>query len=191
MEEAVTRNLAHKQQNAVNPEDAANSAAQAVAQAAMIERMRKVQAKGRVVLEIAPDDGEVKDLPDLVLDDGDRFIVPPKPSTVGVMGMVYNENAFIYRPGKSVGDYLGLAGGPTRDADASRMYVLRADGSVLSAQNSGFIFNDFSRGKLMPGDAVVVPEMLDKFSFAKELKDWSQIFYQFALGVAGLKVLRM
>ena len=191
MEEAVNRSLASKQQNAVTPEDAANSKAQAAAQAALIERMRKVQAKGRVVLEIPADDAQVKDLPDLVLDDGDRFTVPAKPSTVGVMGMVYNENAFIYRPGKSVSDYLGLAGGPTRDADESRMYVLRADGSVLSAQNSSSIFNNFSRGRLMPGDAVVVPEMLDKFSFTKELKDWSQIFYQFALGVAGLKVLRM
>jgi polysaccharide export outer membrane protein len=42
----------------------------------------------------------------------------------------------------------------------------------------------------MPGDTVVVPENLDRFRFTKELKDWSQIFYQFALGVAGLKLLR-
>ena len=42
----------------------------------------------------------------------------------------------------------------------------------------------------MPGDTVVVPENLDRFRLSKELKDWSKIFYQFALGVAGLKVLR-
>jgi hypothetical protein len=35
-----------------------------------------------------------------------------------------------------------------------------------------------------------VPETLDRFRLTKELKDWSQIFYQFALGVAGLKVLK-
>jgi hypothetical protein len=42
----------------------------------------------------------------------------------------------------------------------------------------------------MPGDAVVVPESFERFNFTRELKDWTQILYQLALGVAGLKVLR-
>lgn len=191
MEEAVRRNLSNKASTALTPEDVASSKAQEAAQIELVTRMRKTRASGRVVLEIPPENAQMKDLPDLVLDDGDRFMVPAKPSVVSVMGMVYNENAFMYRPGRSVGDYLGQAGGPTRDADESRMYVLRADGAVLSAQSSSSLFNTFSGGKLMPGDTVVVPEMLDKFSFTKELKDWAQIFYQFALGVAGIKVLRM
>ncbi|MES1982926.1 MAG: SLBB domain-containing protein [Pseudomonadota bacterium] len=189
MEDAVNRNLSSKQGNAINKEDADTSKVQAAAQTELIERMRKVQAKGRIVLEIAPDNTQVKDLPDLALDDGDRFVVPARPSIVQVLGLVYNENAFLYRPSNNVNGYLALAGGPTRDADEARIYLLRADGSVLSAQNSSSIFNSFYRTKLMPGDAVVVPEMLDKYNFTKELKDWSQIFYQFALGVAGLKVL--
>ena len=191
MEEAVRRNASNKASTALNPEDVASSKAQEAAQIELIARMRKARASGRVVLEIPPENAQMKDLPDLVLDDGDRFVVPAKPAVVSVMGMVYNENAFMYRPGKSVGDYVGQAGGPTRDADESRMYVLRADGAVLSAQSSSSIFNTFSGGTLMPGDAIIVPEMLDKFSFTKELKDWAQIFYQFALGVAGIKVLRM
>lgn len=192
MEEAVNRNLVSKEQAALSKDEVESSENQAAAQAALIARMRKTQATGRVVLEIpSAESAQMKDLPDMVLDDGDRLVVPTKPSVVNVMGMVYNENAFIYRPGKSVGEYIDQAGGPTRDADESRMYVLRADGSVVSAQSSNSIFSAFSGGMLMPGDAVVVPEMLDKFSFTKELRDWSQIFYQFALGVAGLKVLRM
>lgn len=192
MEEAVKRNLVNKDQAALTKDEAESNRIQAESQAALIERLRKTQATGRVVLEIPPvESAQMKDLPDLVLSDGDRFMVPVKPSVVSVMGMVYNENAFIYRFGKSVGDYINQAGGPTRDADESRMYVLRADGSVVSAQNSSSVFNAFSGGMLMPGDAVIVPEMLDKFALTKELRDWSQIFYQFALGVAGLKVLRM
>jgi hypothetical protein len=35
-----------------------------------------------------------------------------------------------------------------------------------------------------------VPEKLKYISWTRELRDWSQIFYQFALGVAGLKVLK-
>lgn len=188
----ISRNLASKEQAALSKDDVESNKAQAAVQAALVARMRKTQAIGRVVLEIpSAEISQVKDLPDMVLDDGDRLMVPTKPSVVSVMGMVYNENSFIFHPGKSVGDYIDQAGGPTRDADESRMYVLRADGSVVSAQNSNSIFNAFSGGMLMPGDAVIVPEMLDKFALTKELRDWSQIFYQFALGVAGLKVLRM
>lgn len=192
MEEAVQRNLANKAQAALNPEDVASSKALATAQAALVERMRKTRATGRVVLEIPADNsGQIKELPDLVLQDGDHFVVPAKPAVVNVMGMVYNENAFIYRPGKRVGDYLDQAGGPTRDADTARIYLLRADGSVVSAQNFGAIFNSFSEQLLAPGDAIIVPEMLDRFVLTRELKDWAQIFYQFALGVAGIKILSM
>lgn len=190
MEEAVQRNLSSKTQEALTPEEIESSKAQASAQEMLVERMRKAQATGRIVLEIPPDNrGEIDDLPDLALEDGDTFRVPAKPSVVSVMGMVYNENAFIYRPGKRVGDYIEQAGGPTRDADESRMYVLRADGSVMSAQNSNAIFNSFSGAIIMPGDTVIVPEMLDKFSLTKEVKDWAQIFYQFALGVGAIKLL--
>ena len=42
----------------------------------------------------------------------------------------------------------------------------------------------------MPGDAIVVPEELDKTTWTKDLKDWSQIFFQFALGAAALKVIK-
>jgi hypothetical protein len=66
------------------------------------------------------------------------------------------------------------------------MYVLRADGSVVSAGQGSFFSRD---ARVMPGDTIVVPENLDRFQLTRELKDWSQILYQFALGVAGLKVL--
>jgi hypothetical protein len=43
---------------------------------------------------------------------------------------------------------------------------------------------------MMPGDTVIVPEELERWRFTKEFKDWTQILYQFALGVVGLKVLK-
>jgi len=154
-----------------------------------VKKMRNVQATGRVVLELPSQNAGVKDLPDLALEDGDRFYVPSKPAVVSVMGMVYNQNVFVYRSGAEVSDYLAKAGGPTRDADESRIYLLRADGSVISSQNYGSFFNSFSGKELAPGDTLVVPELLDKFALTKALKDWSQIFFQFALGAAGVKVL--
>jgi hypothetical protein len=39
---------------------------------------------------------------------------------------------------------------------------------------------------ILPGDAIFVPEQLDKYRFVRDLKDWTQILMQFGLGIAGL-----
>jgi hypothetical protein len=69
------------------------------------------------------------------------------------------------------------------------MYLVRADGSVISTRQRGWL-GSIKGESMMPGDAVVVPESLDRLNWTKELKDWTQILYQLALGVAGLKVLK-
>ena len=42
----------------------------------------------------------------------------------------------------------------------------------------------------MPGDAIVVPENLERTTWVKDLKRWTQILYQFGLGAAAIKVLQ-
>jgi protein involved in polysaccharide export with SLBB domain len=167
--------------------DAAAVAAQQAAQAAFVSRIRAVQATGRIVLEL-PETPSTVDLPAIPIEDGDIFFVPTKPSVVSVLGAVYNEGAFLHMEAKNVADYLSQAGGPTRTADDSRIYVVGADGAV--SQRPGTWFGVRSGRRLLPGDTIVVPETLDRYAFTRELKDWSQIFYQFALGVAGLRSLR-
>ena len=176
-------------QNVVSAEEAQSLTQQASAQQALLVRLRQLRATGRIVLEL-PEVAAVKDLPDLPLEDGDRFFVPSTPSMVSVFGAVYNQSSFVYHPEKRVADYLSLAGGPTRDADTGSTYLLRADGSVISRRNSGFIFSSLSGARVMPGDAIVVPEELDKTTFLKSLKDWTQVFYQFGLGAAAIEVIR-
>jgi hypothetical protein len=106
------------------------------------------------------------------------------------VGAVFNQNSFIHRPGQRLSDYLARAGGPTRNADNDSIYVVKADGTVVSRRQGRWLVSGFDTEQLMPGDTIVVPETLDRFRLTKELRDWSQIFYQFALGVAGLRVLR-
>lgn len=189
LEQEITRNMS---QVAISKDEAESRQAASRGQLDLVNRLRKVQATGRIVLEVpALTQAGIAQLPDLPLEDSDVFNVPARPSTVAVVGTVYNENAFIYRSEKRVGDYIAQAGGPTKDADAKSLYVIRADGTVISKrQSGGWITSSFEGGRLNPGDTVVVPENLEKFRFSKELTVWSQVFYQFALGVAGLKVLK-
>lgn len=194
LEVEVQRTAAKSASAALSKEDADASKAQAVSQTALIAKMRQVKATGRIVMEMPEQNPQLKDLPDIVLEDGDRLFVPAPASTVSVMGTVYNQNAFLYRRGLSVGDYLGKAGGPTRDGEEDDVYLVRADGVVFSNRQGGsmfggFGFGSFSGREAMPGDTIIVPEKLERFNLTKELKDWTQIFYQFAVGVASLKTI--
>jgi protein involved in polysaccharide export with SLBB domain len=192
LEREAQRVVASQVQNALSPADAQSAQAQAAAQMALIAKLRGIKATGRIVLEVPPGGRDVKDLPDIPLEDGDRFYAPPMPSTVSVFGAVYNENAFLHKGGKKMEDYLRQAGGPTKDADEDAMYVIRADGSVVS-KSQGSVFSANGRLaslKMMPGDALVVPEKLDRTEFRRALRDWTQIFSQFGLGVAALRVLK-
>ncbi len=174
----------------VSPEEVADSRAKLEAQRQLVGKLREVKATGRVVLDLKPDSAAVGDLPEIALEDGDRFVVPYCPSTVEMLGAVYNTNSFLYRREQRVEDYLKRAGGPTRDADTGRMFLIRADGSVLSRQSVKGLWNGgFAALRLMPGDAIVVPERLNHGSILKGLRDWSQVFAQFALGAAAIKVI--
>ena len=184
----IERTATVQSQRAIDPADVGRAQTQAESNRRLLERMRGVQASGRIVLDLQPD-AQLKDLPEIALEDGDRYLVPSRPSTIGVVGAVFNQNTFLYDGAKRLSEYLQQAGGATRTADAARIYVLRADGAVTSPSQGSF-FRFSGNAPLMPGDTIVVPENLDRFQLTRELKDWSQIFYQFALGVAGLKVLK-
>jgi len=126
----------------------------------------------------------------MVLEDGDRLFVPFRPATVSVVGAVYNSNAFIFKPGKTVAEYMRLAGGPTRDGDKRHAFVLRANGATISNQHqANLLVNNFNNLRLMPGDTIVVPEKLDRGALMRGFRDWSTVFGQFALGAAGIAAL--
>src|SRR3984885_3475585 len=151
----------------------------------VINSLRQVRATGRIVLEMPADAHDVSRVPDLPLEDGDRFIVPRIPSTVSVDGAVYNQNSFVYDPSRRVGAYIRLAGGANRDADRNRAYVIRASGSVLSKQYSSSLRgNSFDSLHIYPGDTVVVPLNLTKGNAIRLVVDIAQIVGQFGIAIA-------
>lgn len=190
LEQDYQRSTFTRAQNATNPEDAAAIRAERESQQALMTRLRSLKPTGRIVLEM-PENAQIADVADLPLEDGDRFYLPASPGMVSVFGAVYNEASFVYQPQRTLNDYLRQAGGPRKEADEGSVYVLRANGSVISRrQSSGVLAGSLGSARLMPGDAIVVPEEFDRVSFTKGLKDWSQILYQLGLGVAAIKVLR-
>jgi protein involved in polysaccharide export with SLBB domain len=197
LEGEITARSANLASSAVTDRDAAAAQESGAQARATLNRLRQAQPTGRIVFQLKPDAQDISALPDLQLEDGDRFVVPKKPSTVSVQGQVYNANAFVYEKGKHVKDYLYLAGGPDRNADKKREFILRADGSVLSHQyNSSvghgalFVDNKFDDIAVLPGDTVVVPPNIEKGSVMRNLVDISTIISGFGLGAAAINVLK-
>lgn len=173
------------------PEEAAALGAQGQTDRQRVQKLRNLQATGRIVLNLEPGSNDLSKLMNLQLEDGDQFIVPPHPATVNVIGAVYNANAFLQEQDLRIRDYLEKAGGYTRTADKTRVYLIRADGEVVPrVGHESLLGKAFDAQHLQPGDTIVVPEEVMKTTFMKGLKDWSQVITGFGLGAAAVNVLK-
>jgi polysaccharide export outer membrane protein len=164
--------------------------AQLAMQQAALARIASIRPTGRVVLDMKPESATAADIPDLPLEDGDAFYIPSRLSTVQVAGAVYNANAFRHQPSKRLVAYLNDAGGATREADQKRIFVIRADGTVVSRQSSTIhIHGGFEKLALLPGDAIVVPEKVRASSRLSDLLQATQLASQTALTAAALRTI--
>lgn len=170
---------------ALNAQDAAAATAAASTANTLIAQLRRAHPNGRIVLQLKPDSRGVESVPDLTLEDGDRFVVPRVPSSVSVEGEVYSANAFLFKRGKRTIDYLREAGGPDREADMKHAFVLRADGSVFSQQ-----YGNFKHATIFPGDTIVIPPQLQRFSVLRTLVDIATVVGQFGIGIAAINLLK-
>jgi protein involved in polysaccharide export with SLBB domain len=171
----------------------ARIAAAQVAQKQALERVKSLRPEGRVALGLEPElYNSIKNLPEIRLQNGDKFIVPPRPDFVYVYGAVNTESALVYRAGQSVRDYLKLSG-MNSAADKNGVILMRADGSALTHDGSWFGGSALS-ANVMPGDSIVVPDKVDMeatwSTVVRNTKDLTQIFYQLGLGAAALKTLK-
>src|SRR3974390_812413 len=144
-----------------NTEQEKNTKRTALAQiSTTLQQLQANPPIGRVVVHIQdPIDKWKNTSADIAMKDGDTLFIPSRTGYVMVSGQVFHPTAVSYRSGKSANWYLSQAGGLTPLADKKAAFVLRADGSVISARNnSGFFAGDPLDAVLRSGDVVVVPE---------------------------------
>jgi len=87
------------------------------------------------------------------LQDGDEIIIPQVTEAAYVVGEAASPFAtYKVEKGMKVADLLKLAGGTTRNADASNIRLLKADGRILDSWVEG--------RPVEPGDTVLVPQRI-------------------------------
>jgi polysaccharide biosynthesis/export protein len=160
----------------------------------LLEKLRASQPTGRMVIDLQ----EAVNIPssnyNFELRSGDRLIVRKTPDSVQILGEVFNPTAVFAEKGKTVGYYLSAVGGPTGNADEDSIYVVRANGSVVSSKQ-GRLFGlaawdqeryrwtlgGFEAMDLDPGDTIIVPKKVVQYPWLGITKDITQILFQIAV----------
>jgi len=149
----------------------------------LLDDVQSARPVGRMVINLA-DVVESDAYQPIRLQDGDRLTVPITPQSVSVFGEVQFPTSHLHTKGLTVDDYLERSGGPTRQADESRVYVVKADGSVMLPEESRW-FGGRSQ-QLSVGDTIIVPIDVDRLNQLELWTNVSQIVYQIALGAAAV-----
>lgn len=156
----------------ISPEDAIT----------MISEIEKVKPVGRLVVNL-PLIMAGDTTADLQVAEGDELHIPKVNNTIAIVGEVQHASSHRFAANLMLDDYLKLAGGFRKRADKDRVYVIRADGSVMVPESAWF---SVSNNRLKAGDTIVVPldtEYKDNISLWTQI---TQIFYQSAVAIAAL-----
>ena len=158
---------------------------QAIADVAQIvESLQVVEGAGRLLIDLpAAMSGDVN--ANLEVTDGDKLVVPKLSNTVSVVGEVKRSGTHTFQSELSLDDYVELSAGFTRRADHGGVYIVKANGSVMTLERNLWRFTG-NNPSLDPGDTIVVP--IDT-QYKESLASWreiTQVVYQSMVSIAAV-----
>jgi protein involved in polysaccharide export with SLBB domain len=124
---------------------------------ALLSQLRDTKPVGRLVINVdRVMKGRVGGPEDVLLRDGDKLLVPKRTQEITILGEVQSPTSHVFRRGLTRDDYIARSGGVTQKADRKRIYVVRANGDVVTGERSGW-FRRSQSIEMRPGDTIVVP----------------------------------
>ena len=169
--------------------NAGNASGALIVGRSLLQQLQGEKAVGRLVINLSRISSEPASSPyDVVLRDGDELLVPKFEQEVTVIGEIQDPTSHLYNPNLSRDDYIRLSGGLTAQADRKRVYVVRADGSVVANEGSRW----FSRGsniQIQPGDTIVVPINAEQMLPLPFWQAVTGIMYNVAIAAAAVHAL--
>jgi polysaccharide export outer membrane protein len=151
----------------------------------LLASLRDAKPAGRLVIDLQRvSSARPGSEQDIILKDGDRLLVPRITQEVTVIGEVQSATSHLYRAGQSRDAYIAMSGGLTSRADDDRIYVVRADGSVVTRGGDAW-FNG-GGGDIKTGDTIVAPLDTERM---RPLPFWTavtSIIYNLAISAAAV-----
>jgi protein involved in polysaccharide export with SLBB domain len=152
----------------------------------LIQQLRNTKPVGRLVVDV---DKVINGRPggpgDVLLRNGDMLLIPKKTQEVTILGEVQGPTSHIYRAGLSRDDYIAMSGGTTQKADRKRIYIVRANGDILTSGRSGW-FRRSQRVEIRPGDTIVVPLDTERVAALPLWTSVTTIIYNLAIALLAI-----
>lgn len=137
-----------------------------------IEKAKKVEPKGQVLLSDGYDASKI------ILQQGDRIVIPSKRNLVMVHGEVLFPTAIAYNQDLDTQDFINHAGGTTADVDDMNILIMKPNGTFKNMNDD---LGD--EDEVSPGDEIFVLAKPDVKSL-QITKDIMQVIYQVAVSAA-------
>jgi protein involved in polysaccharide export with SLBB domain len=150
----------------------------------LLAQLQSSVPTGRLVIDLDKGIRQHGSEDDIELRGGDLLAIPRLKQYVTVIGEVQNATTHVFKGGLTRDDYIELSGGTTPRADAKRIYVVRANGSVIAEEGKSWFGG--AAAQLQPGDTVVVPLDAERM---RPLPLWTAvttIIYNLAVAVAAV-----
>jgi protein involved in polysaccharide export with SLBB domain len=180
--EAVGASSASTNQNASSSAGAAIAIGQQ-----LVAQLKDTQPVGRLVINIdrviASGAGTSEDV---AVRDGDRLLIPKKNQEITILGEVQSPTSHVYEKGLTRDDYIAKSGGITQKADRKRIYIVRANGDVISGERHGW----FRREQVIavyPGDVIVVPLDTERIRALPLWQAVTTIIYNLAVALLAVR----
>jgi polysaccharide export outer membrane protein len=148
----------------------------------LLGQLRETKPVGRLVIDV---DGVLKGraggAEDVLVKDGDKLIIPKRTQEVTILGEVQSPTSHVFAAGLTRDEYIAKSGGITQKADRKRIYVVRANGDVISGGRSGW-FRRSQSVEMRPGDTIVVPLDTERINKLQLWQAVTTIIYNLAIG---------
>jgi len=155
----------------------------------VLKELSPEKALGRMVIDMEGAVTRCDEKSDVVLEDGDRIIIPKFQDDVSVVGQVYFPTSHKYQSTRAALDYVALSGGTKELAQNEHAYIVQANGEVMSVRSKASTWGWFmspANVKVTPGSTIYVPLSVDRINGRESLKSWVDIFYKNTIATATL-----
>jgi protein involved in polysaccharide export with SLBB domain len=153
----------------------------------LMTQLRQLKPVGRLVINL---DNVMTGRPgasgDVLVRDGDKLLVPKQTQEITILGEVQSPTSHVYERGLTRDEYIARSGGPTQKADQKRIYVVRANGDVVSGGRSGW-FRRSQSVEIRPGDTIVVPLDTERIRALPLWQAVTTIIYNLAVALLAVR----
>ena len=153
----------------------------------LVNQLKEVKPVGRLVINIdRVIAGQPGNSEDVALRDGDRLLIPKKTQEITILGEVQSPTSHVFETGLTRDEYIAKSGGTTQKADRKRIYIVRANGDVISGERSGW-FRRTQSIEIKPGDVIVVPLDTERIRSLPLWQAVTTIIYNLAVALLAVR----